>query len=93
MNPGKSVKASIEYEVGLENGPRSITIKGEQFYLATGQDIAVLRRVTYFDGKTIDEKIVGVIGSECSSDASEFLNVVDFLRNGGVIGLHRTLVR
>ena len=92
MNPGKSVAAEVSYEVRIQNGPVSFTLKGVKYDLRTNEDVIVLVKVVTSGQRLISEKIVGVIGDEHRSGTIEFLCLTDFMRRGGVIGLHRDLV-
>jgi len=91
--PGKPIAAEVGYEVGIVNGPYKFTLRGVEFEVESGQDIVVLQRVTRSGNKRIDEKIVGVIGSEWRTDSREFLNLREFLLAGGVVGLDQNLQR
>lgn len=91
MDPGKSVGATVRYEIMLQPGPWSFKLKGIEFNITANNDLVVIVRRTYIDRVIIDEKIVGVIGDEHESGALEFIRLTRFMSNGGVIGLHRDL--
>jgi hypothetical protein len=88
-DPARHVVSEMRYEVRLASGPLGIRIHSADFSLqGTTDDIAVLVRMTLANGKIVDEKIVGVIGSEYKNDTREFMNLRRFMMNGGVIGIH-----
>lgn len=92
MDPGRSVGATVRYEIALQGGPYSFTLKGIGFNIATGRDLVVIVRRTYIDRTMMDEQIVGIIGDSHESGTCEFLRLAKFMSNGGVIGLHKDLL-
>ena len=93
-DPGKTISASVRYEVRLAAGPYSFRIDGVEHKISEQRDAVVLvRRVATTGGRIMEEKIVGVIGDECESGCAEMLRIREFLNDGGVIGLGRDLLR
>lgn len=91
MDPGKSVAMEIRYEVRIQRGPWKFKIAGIEHEIRENRDRALIFRMTMSGRVTFDEKIVGIIGDEHETGCREFLNLRDFLIQGGVIGLHRDL--
>lgn len=83
--------AEITYAVGIVMGPYKFTLCSMEFKIEAGQNMAVLWRVTHAGNTQIDEKIVGVISSECNLDCREFFNLREFLLAGGVVKLDQKL--
>lgn len=94
-DPAKHTASEIRYEVRIIQGPRKFSFRSETIELDANDDMTVLVRMTIINSgmsRILDEKIVGIIGSEWRSDARELLNLREFLNAGGVIGLDRDLV-
>lgn len=91
-DPAKHTASEIRYEIRIVQGPRKFQFRSETVELDANDDIVALVRMTLVSGRAIDEKIVGIIGSEWRSDPREFMSLREFLNAGGVIGLHRDLV-
>lgn len=97
MDPGKNVTEGVEvrYELCLQNPP------GDKmdFYTSTqrfeirSKDFACIQKIILMNGKIIHQEIVGIIGGTSGMSSEGFLDLMDFMNAGGVIGLHRNLVR
>ena len=91
-DPSKHVAAEVRYEVRIAYGPTKFSINNVEFKLEQGRDIPVIYRMVILNGTILDQKIVAVIGNS-DSGSGEFINLINFLNDGGVIGLHYELAR
>jgi len=90
-DPGKGLVAGIRYEIRIIAGPYRLRFRTEDLQIDAGADLTVLMRMTLLGHRTIEEVVVGIIGSEFRYETRESVNLVAFLRAGGVIGLSRDL--
>jgi hypothetical protein len=89
-DPGKTVVATLGYQVRLLEGPSKFHIDGVEHVIPEGSDCAILVQMWSNSG-LVDEKVVGVIGDEYRNSSLAFHQLRRFLNNGGIIGLHRDL--
>jgi len=91
-DPAKHVVAEIRYEIAIIGGPREFEFRSAKIRLTADEQIVVLMRVTFMGRDIIDRTVAGIIGDESRLSCQRFLELSRFLRNGGVIGLHRDLL-
>lgn len=88
-DPAKHAPAEVRYQIELmkfHQVQKIFRIGGGGYQLDDKDDHVCLVKLIIQNQRITHQEVVGVVGED-------FLNLVDFLNSGGVIGLHRDLVR